>query len=222
MRWFKDPPCLPMQITLHDAESGRLELDESGFDRLWNAGLFTGVGALVTGFGLKIARWTPGPMKLAPLAVATAGGASTALGVMSGLAHHNISFERGQGVRLRWRFGRARPRELRIAADRIAAFEVVHRSRRGGARDLERAESYYRLLLVTVDGAAIPLEEFGTRTQAELRQALIEQVLGRGAPVARPGVEPTAGSAAKRSRTASGARRSGRSPKKPAGKDRRS
>lgn len=179
-----------MKVSLHDVTAGRLELDESSFDRFWNAGLFTTVGAFMAGIGLKLVRWVPGPAKLVPLAVATAGGASATLGVMSGLSHHNISFERGQGVRLRWRFGRGRPRELRVAQDKIAAFEVVHRTRTTKENDIEREQDFYLLMLVDIDGKSIALEEFGTRTQAKLRQQMVEQVLGRDDQAVDARVEP--------------------------------
>jgi hypothetical protein len=190
MRWFKDPPCIPMKVSLHDVQAGRLELDESGLNRLWNAGLFTTVGTFMAGVGLKVARWTPGLMKLVPLGVATAGGASAALGVMTGLAHLNISVERGRGVRLRWRFGRGRPRELRVPQDKIAAFEVVHRKRTKKESEIELEESFYLLMLVDTDGKATPLEEFGTRTQAKLRQQMIAQVLGSDDAAVDAKVEP--------------------------------
>jgi hypothetical protein len=68
---------------------------------------------------------------------------------------------------------------LVVKAADIAALEVVHQVERHSSHDgsMDSTSDVYRLSLVTRDGRELPIERFGTRTQATLRKAQVEHLL---------------------------------------------
>jgi hypothetical protein len=128
--------------------------------------------------------------------MAAVGGGLSVAGAMAAAATCSVRVERKKGLTFRWHVRPLAPREHHVPAEEVADFEVTrhvstHPSRDGFGSD--RTSVTYRLVLVTKAGEALPIEEFGTRTQATLRQETLTQVLGPAPSKRGSGRRPAAG-----------------------------
>lgn len=177
MRWFDEPPCL--QLDVKESTPTRLFLTGPTTRARLEGGATAAVGSTFAGMGLRFLRLPiPGPFKLVPLVFTAAGAGLTALGATTALASASLEVTRA-GLTLRWKVPTRDERALELPAERLEALEVTahahsERSTFGG---LAREVYQYRLVAVTKDGRATPLEWFPTRAQAELRQKAVTAVL---------------------------------------------
>lgn len=183
MQWLNDPPCNEMKLELFDPGAGRLELSGPTTSERVNAGVVAALGATFTSATLPFLRAPiPMPFKLVPAVFGLVGTGLGALGLANATGQASVSFERGKGVRFRWKLGPMRPRELLIPTQDIADFELTFTEQRDtNSRGFSTGTSYtYFLNLVTKAGKAIAVEHFPLRAQAQLRKEQAERVLGLG------------------------------------------
>jgi hypothetical protein len=194
MEWIDEPPCTSLSLLQNDPKAGRLVLGgPTPGDRV-KGGLVAAFGAAFAATTipfLRLRRRFPIPLPpvftVVPLAFLGIGGAIGALG--AGLAGASVTLiaERSLGITLRWGFFGVGMRERVIDTRAIEAFELQSRSHSSGEGIDERTDVTWRLMLVTVDGVAIALERFGTRTQARLRKKALEDLFDLGGGKVLPG-----------------------------------
>lgn len=137
-------------------------------------------GGVFAAFGLGFLRAPiPAPFKLIPLAFTAVGAGVAALGASTALASCGAEVQRGEGLTLRWKLPGFAERTLRLRPEELEAFEVTeHTHRSSNEFGPDDVTSEFRLVAIARDGRAFPFEAHGTRTQAQLRQAAVEKVLG--------------------------------------------
>ena len=174
MRLFATPPCETMKVK--KATATRLELgrDPSGL----GSGMQVAFGGVFAATALRIAAIAPGPMKLLPLGFVAIGSLVSASGLVDRYAHHTLIAERSRGVTIRWKPGGFKERERVVPRSAIVGFEVLRVVHSSGTDSSYSYHETFELALVPRDGQPLGLESFRSRTQAELRQRQIEQVLG--------------------------------------------
>ena len=151
MEWINEPPCYTMKLELSDLAAGKLELSgPAGSERL-AGGVIAAVGATFSTTALTFLRAPiPMPFKLVPLAIGLVGGGLGALGAASATGDASVLFERGKGVRFRWRLMPLRQRELFIPAKDIAGLEILRSEYHSKDSHGFSSTSYrYRLIVVT-------------------------------------------------------------------------
>ncbi|MEW5739734.1 MAG: hypothetical protein AB1938_12455 [Myxococcota bacterium] len=178
MRWIDTPPCVSLEIA--EESPGRLLLKGPSKGARFVSGANAAVSGLLAGVGLRLLRLPiPGPFKLIPLAFAAVGGGLAAYGAATALSDVSLDVDK-DGLTAKWKAPALSEKSLHLAAKELAGFEITTHAHT--ARDTfgdERAVYEHRLVVVTNDGRALPLESFFTRTQAELQQRAIEARLGR-------------------------------------------
>lgn len=190
---FAQPPC--NQLKVKSSGPRVLELEGPVLFQRVAGGVTAAFGAGFAAVALSFLKAPfPGPFKVIPLVMGAAGAGISALGVFQAVSEQSVRVDAGRGITFRWKPGPLEPRELSVKAADIAALEVVHRVDRHSTHDgaQDTTTDVYRLALVTRDGRELPLEQFGTRTQATLRKEQIERILALP-----PGPEPKAARAAK-------------------------
>jgi hypothetical protein len=177
MKWIDAPPCGRMDLVT--ANDGLLDLEGPSV-------LARAVGAGAAAFGATFATTAlgfirlpvPMPFKLIPIAFGVIGGSVAALGLGSAVSKHWVRVTR-EGIEQRWRWGPLKERSVQVPAAQIVDVEVqslVHTS----TDDFGSQTSVsYRLHVVTKDGKAHAIEDFGLSAQAKLRKEQIERILGR-------------------------------------------
>lgn len=176
MNWIDTPPCGRMDVKT--ATDTLLELTgPSTGARAAGAGA-AAFGATFAGFAMRFTRFPiPGPFKLIPIALGLAGGTVAALGLGTAIAKSTIVVSR-RGVELRWRWGPLPEKELLIPREDVKAVELsshTHQSTDDWGHT--RSWTSYRLNVVTKDGRAQPIEEFGLSTQAQVRKEQVERLI---------------------------------------------
>ncbi|MFZ5441369.1 MAG: hypothetical protein ACOZQL_15280 [Myxococcota bacterium] len=175
MRWFDTPPCPSYEVTTSTPE--RLLLSGPSRAQRLAGGATAAFGSVFAGMGLRIARLPmPAPFKLVPLAFAAIGGGVTALGGAAALAQASLEVSRDALV-LKWKLPGLPEKERRLATRDLAALEITTHAHEGSELGSAHRVYEHRLVVVTKDGAAVELESFGTRTQAELRQRAVEAII---------------------------------------------
>jgi hypothetical protein len=178
------PPCARMVLQHADVGVGRLELSLAPAERI-AGGMAAAFGGTFAATAVRFLRAPfPLPFKLVPLAFLAVGVTVSTFGALQATAAYTIHVERGRGVAYRWRWGRT-GREIVVASADIEALEIAHHTvHHSGTMSSEWAsngadwvEMQYRLMLVTKRGDAYPIERFALRSQAALRQGLLEAVL---------------------------------------------
>ena len=178
MRWLDTPPCVPLEIA--EARGERLILRGPTTGARAVSGANAAMGGLFAGVGARFLRLPlPGPVKLVPLAFTVVGGAMAALGAGKALARVSIEVSR-EGLTWRWKLPALDERSLHVAAADIAALEITkhaHRETTTADRDYQVFE--FRLVVITRDGRATPIDTHGTHAQAELRRQAVAARLPR-------------------------------------------
>jgi hypothetical protein len=178
MRWLDSPPCVPLDVAEDTPKHLRLS-GPSSSARLTN-GAAAAMGGVFAGVGLKLLRLPlPAPFKLVPLLFTAVGGGMAALGATTALSSCSLEASK-QGLTLRWKVPALAEKSMHLAAKDVEAFEIT--THLHSTRDTfgdERAVHEHRLVVVTKDGRAIPLEPFFTKTQATQRQKQLEARLKR-------------------------------------------
>lgn len=187
MQWLDEPPCTALDLQLSEPDNGKLELSGPTASSRVVGGFMTAFGAVFASGALPFLRAPiPMPFKLIPLVFGGVGSGLAALGAAAATAKVSVTIERAKGVRFRWKFGPLGQREAFFPVEQIEALEVSSSSRGVGSDKHGFSTSTvttYRLNLVTREGKAVGLEEFGLQTQAKLRKEAVEAVLGLGQPV---------------------------------------
>lgn len=178
MNWLDTPPCGRMDVKT----STDLVLELEGppaMTRAASAGA-AAFGATFATFALRFARLpAPGPFKLIPLVLGAVGGGVAALGLGTAVSTHHVRVTRA-GISLRWRWGPLSERSLELEVGSIRGLEVesrVHESTDG--HGFHRSVVTYVLQVVTKDGKAHAIEEFGLSTQATMRKEQVERLLAQ-------------------------------------------
>lgn len=178
MRWLDTPPCVPLD--LDEATADRLVLRGPTKGARAVSGVNAALGVLFAGMGARLLRVPlPGPLKLVPLGFTVAGGAMAAFGAGKALARVSVEVTR-DGLTWRWKLPALDERVLHIAAADVAALEITkhaHRDTTSGPGDAQVYE--HRLVVVTRDGHATPIDTHGTHAQAELRRQAVSSRLPR-------------------------------------------
>lgn len=179
MEWFNDPPCFGMAPKVSDPAAGKLELIGPATSERVKGGFMAAMGATFGTFALPFFRAPfPAPFKLIPLAFTLVGGGLGTLGMALATAESSALFERGKGIRFRWKFGPMRPRELFIPAKDISGFEVSSSEHHSQDRNgFSTTRITYELHVVTKAGKAVAFESFPLHAQAKLRQEQVETVM---------------------------------------------
>ncbi len=179
MEWFNDPPCYGMAPKVTDLAAGKLELIGPVTSTRVKGGVMAAMGATFGTFALPFFRAPfPLPFKIVPLAFTLIGGGIGTLGVALATAESSALFERGKGIRFRWKLGPMRRRELFIPEKDIAGFEVSHSVHHSENRNgFSSTHVTYELHVVTKAGKAVAFESFPLQAQAKLRQEQVEAVM---------------------------------------------
>ena len=176
--FFTKPPC--NQLKVKSSGPRVLELEGPVLSQRVAGGVVAAFGAGFAAFALGFLKAPfPAPFKVIPLALGAAGTGMSAMGIFGAISEQSVRVDAGRGVTFRWKPGPLQPRELVVKAADIAAFEVVHQVERHSTHDgsMDSTTDFYRLSLVTRDGQDLPVERFGTRTQAALRKEQMEHLL---------------------------------------------
>lgn len=182
MEWVNEPPCTQLSVERNDPRAGKLTL----FGPRGGARVKSGVMAAI-GTAMAATAWSflklpfPAPWKVIPLVMTATGGGLAALGVTGAVSDVRVEVERGKGIRFRWHPRPFPEREVFVPQGEIGSYEVkthVVKTGDGMSSFRETAETSYRLMLVTRDGQAYAIEEFGLSAQAELRRDHIQRTLG--------------------------------------------
>ena len=176
--WFNKPPCNPLNVKSSGPRTLELEGPVLAQKVAGGVAAAFGAGFAAVAFSFLKAPF-PAPFKLIPLAMGAVGTGLSAAGAFGVISRQSVRVDAGRGVTFRWKPGPLEPRELVVKAADVAALEVVHQVERHSAHDgsMDSTSDVYRLSLVTRDGRELPIERFGTRTQATLRKAQIEHLL---------------------------------------------
>lgn len=178
MLWIDTPPCVPLEIA--EASSERLLLRGPTTGARVVSGANAAMGGLFAGVGARFLRLPlPGPLKLVPLGFTVVGGAMVALGAGKALSRISIDVTR-EGLTWRWKLPVLDERTVHVAAADVAALEITkhaHRETTTGDRDYQVFE--FRLVVITRDGRATPIDTHGTHAQAELRRQAVAARLPR-------------------------------------------
>jgi hypothetical protein len=193
MEWLERPPCTEMSVKISAPRAGRLELTGPSKSARVKSGTLAAFGATFGAFALPFLRApVPAPFKVIPALFGAVGAGLTALGAAAASMEISVLFERGKGVRFRWKYPVLEQREIFVPMAEIADFEVV-RTEQTIRTDSDRRFGgsgstivRYELVLVTKAGKALGIEEFSLNTQAKLRQEQIEEVLRRGKAEEKP------------------------------------
>jgi hypothetical protein len=183
MEWFSTPPWTQLELADYsDAEKGLVELTGPSTLARVAGGVTVAMGAGFVATALRFARLPlPLPFKLVPLVIGAVGAGAGALGASVVTAEHSILAQRFSGLTFRWRLGPLPARTLRVKVEEIDAFELTRHLAVSSEDDSAPTVSH-RLVVVTKDGRALPIEEFGTRAQARQRKELLELALGPPPP----------------------------------------
>lgn len=176
MNWLDTPPCGRMDVKT--ATESLLVLEgPSTMTKVTSAGV-AAFGTTFASIALGMARLPiPGPFRLLPIAFTAIGGGMAALGAGTALAKCSVRVDR-TGIEQRWRWGPMAEKSKLIAPADIRALEVQARVHSGqDSFGDTRTYTTWRVMVVTNDGAAHGLEEFGLSTQATMRKEQIEKVL---------------------------------------------
>jgi hypothetical protein len=180
MEWINEPPCNAMTLKLSDPAGGKLELIGPATSARMGGGVVAAMGATFSSVALPFLRLPiPAPFKLMPLAFGVIGGGMGALGLAFATANASVLFERGKGVRFRWKLATRRERELFIPAKDIAAIDISRSEHdvKDSSGFSSTTHYHYRLHVVTTEGKAVQFESFSLQTQARIRKEQIEAVL---------------------------------------------
>jgi hypothetical protein len=179
MEWFNDPPCYGMAVKASDPAAGKLELIGPATSERVKGGVMAAMGATFGTFALPFFRAPfPAPFKLIPLAFTLIGGGLGTLGMAVATSEASALFERGKGVRFRWKFGPMRPRELFIPTKDISGFEISRSEHHSQERNgFSSTHVTYELHLVTKTGKAVAFESFPLQAQAQLRKEQVEAMM---------------------------------------------
>ena len=176
MNWLDTPPCGRMDVKTNT--DGLLVLEgPSAMTRVTGAGA-AAFGTTFASIALTVARLPiPGPFRIIPIAFTAIGGGMAALGLGTAVAKCSVRIDR-TGIEQRWRWGPMAEKTKTIAPADIRAIEIQSQVHSGtdGFGDTSTSVSY-RVMVVTNDGAAHGLEEFGLSTQATMRKEQIERLL---------------------------------------------
>lgn len=179
MRWLDQPPCVPLDVA--EATDTRLVLRGPTVGARAVSGANAAMGGLFAGVGLRFLRLPlPGPLRLVPLGFAAVGGAMAALGAGRALARASVEVT-PDGITWRWKVPAFDERSHHVPAAEIAALEVTKHSYTERSTTLGTDYQVYehRLVVVTRDGRATPIDTHGTHAQAELRRKAVEAALRR-------------------------------------------
>ncbi|MHB8872179.1 MAG: hypothetical protein ACYC8T_00690 [Myxococcaceae bacterium] len=180
--WFASPPCNQMEVKVLNPT--RLELHGPAVGQKIAGGIAAAFGASIAAFAAGFLKApSPAPFKIIPLVIGAAGGAVSAAGAFAAISRNSVLIDAKRGATFRWKPGPLEPRELVVKAADIEGVEVVHQVETHHSSDhfgSDHSVDIYRLTLVTRDARALPIERFSTHTQASLRLAQIESLLGLG------------------------------------------
>lgn len=207
MQWINEPPCHAMTLKLSDPAAGKLELIGPASSARVGGGLMAAMGATMGSMALPFLRLPfPAPFKLIPLTIGLVGGGMGTLGLAFATANASVLFERGKGVRFRWKLATRPQKELFIPVKDIAGVDISR-----GEHPVKDSSGFhstayhYGLHVVTTEGKAVQFEAFSLQTQAQLRKQQIEAVLrpleGKNKP-ARKAAKAKAPGARKQTTTA--------------------
>ncbi|MFL5345910.1 MAG: hypothetical protein ACJ8AT_14060 [Hyalangium sp.] len=179
MEWINEPPCHAMTLKLSDPTTGKLELIGPAPSARVGGGLVAAMGATFGSVALPFLRLPfPAPFKLIPLTLGLVGGGMGAAGLAFATANASVLFERGKGVRFRWKLATRPQKELFIPVKDIAGIDISRGEH--AVKDSSGFTStryHYGLHVVTTEGKAVQFESFSLQTQARLRKEQIEAVL---------------------------------------------
>jgi hypothetical protein len=193
MEWVNEPPCTELDVEREDLTRGLLVLRGP-------RGLARAKGGLVAAMGTAFAMGAvaflrmpfPKAWKVIPALMAATGGGVAAMGVTTAVSEVKVQVERGKGIRWTWRPRPMPAREVFVAASDIADYEVkTNVTRSSGEFSFQQATSTsYSLMVITKQGKAYSVEEFGLHKQAELRRDQIQRALGDKASKAKKDAPP--------------------------------
>ncbi len=171
-----------MEVEREDASKGLLILKGPRSMTRVKSGLVAAMGtAFALGAVAFLRQALPGPWKLIPITMAATGGGMAAMGVVGAVSDVKIEVERGKGITWTWRPRPAPERVVTLPAKDVATFEVkTNVTRSSGEFSFqERSEVAFHLMVVSKQGKAYAIEEFGLSTLAELRRDQIQRALGK-------------------------------------------
>lgn len=190
MEWLDEPPCTELAVEREDLARGYLLLVGPRGTARVKGGVLAAMGAAFAAGAVAFLRMpVPNAWKIIPAMMAATGGGVAALGVATAISDVRIEVQRGKGIRWTWHPRPMQERELSIKPDEIAAFDVktnVTRASGEFSSFRETAQTTFQLMVVTKDGQAYSVEEFGLSVQAELRRDQIERALGTKAAPGKP------------------------------------
>jgi hypothetical protein len=173
MRVLSSPPIARMKVLREDATGILLTL--AGGERLMG-GLQTAAGAGFAAYGARFLRLPlPPSLKWVPLGLMVVGAGFGALGLATVIADHRVEVT-ARGVEIRWRVGPT-PHTVTLAREEIEAFEVTPLTRITAAEDGDAPVVAWALQVVSRKGDAYAIEQFGTRTQADLRKRKLQSII---------------------------------------------
>ena len=181
MEWVNEPPCTELNVERQDMAKGLLVLSGPKGAARAKGGVLAAMGtAFAVGAVTFLRMPVPRAWKIIPALMAATGGGVAAMGVTTAVSQVRVEVERGKGIRWMWRPRPMPERELRVATKDIESFEVkANYTRSSGEFSFqENTRATYHLMVITRDGKAYSVEEFGLSKLAELRRDQIQKVLG--------------------------------------------
>jgi len=186
MKWFDEPPSVPLTERAGESSSQRLVLEPWPNWQRGHGSIVAAMGGTMAALSLRMARLVPGAGRLLALGMSAIGGGMVVGGVLAALASHRVEVERGRGLTLHWRYGRkARCLEIPVADIRALELRWETHTFEGenhfGNTQVFEEECNFRIAVVTRGGREVFIDVLATRDQAEQRRRQIAHVLGNEA-----------------------------------------